>query len=151
VAGHRFVPLIALLGSALLGLAPLQAGPGASADIDDLDTAYDGRSHSSDGSNEGADISLNVTGKDGDTFEGTFTYSNVSSKGVGGAGLGAVPLTGKVTPKGKLTAKGNIGDDKFTLKGTLSDPGDRQLIIAEYVRKDGKTVVFKALWWLEQD
>jgi hypothetical protein len=145
----RFIPVCALLASLGLGLAPLQAGPRATSDISDLQDDYDGRSQSTDGSNEGADLDLDVTSKDGDTFAGTFNYFNVSTKRVRGAGLGPVALTGKVTPKGKLTAKGNIGDDKFTLKGTLSDAG--QLIIAEYVRKDGKTVVFKAIWYLEED
>jgi hypothetical protein len=147
----RWLPALALASSLLLGLVPLRAGPEASAAIGDLLPEYDGRFHTTDGSDQSGTVNLDVANKDGKNFTGDISYSFAPTKmGAGASGFGPLPCEGSVSPKGKISVAADAGEGrKFSLKGVLSDGGE--LITAVHVLKQGKTVLLKGICWLTRD
>jgi hypothetical protein len=147
---NRLLPLSACLATALLGLAPLHAGPSASSTIADLKSDYEGRYHTTNGTNQGGTAALDVTKKSGQDFEGTYSLSvNTMGGRPGAAGVDPFQVEGSVSPKGKLKMTGNPEPGiNFSLKGTLSDGG--KLVTAAYQVKQGKNVLVRAICFLEE-
>jgi len=130
-------------------LAPAGAGPRSASDISDLGGYYVGAYHTTDGGNQSGLAVLEVEGKDGKEFAGSYSYTGPAPLG-GGPGQVQFDVRGSVSAQGKIKVKGTLPEIEgltFGLKGTLSDEGE--LIIALYQVRQGKKTLSKGICFLE--
>jgi hypothetical protein len=111
VTRRGWIAACAIVSALLIGTALLREEGRPAATIADLKvnpTYYFGSAYSNTLSGENGIITLRVASKDGNNFQGTI--------------LGQ-PATGKVSSKGKVTAKSELAGGDFIIKGQLSADG----------------------------